>query len=50
MQAMPTMSGGGGLNTALQIGQIGMSAFQTGLRNTPKEMKFLGIQGQMGRA
>jgi len=50
MQAMPTMSGGGGLSTALQIGQIGMSAFQTGLRNTPKEMKFLGIQGQMGRA
>ena len=43
-----TGSGGSGLNTALQIAGLGMSAFQTGLQNTPKEMRFLGIQGQMG--
>jgi hypothetical protein len=50
MPASPSFTGGGasGLNTALQIAGIGMSAFQTGLQNTPKEMRFLGIQGQMG--
>ena len=47
MPASPSFTGGGssGLNTALQIAGIGMSAFQTGLQNTPKEMRFLGIQG-----
>ena len=37
--------GGGGMNAALQIAGLGMQAFQTGLSVTPKEMKFLGIQG-----
>lgn len=38
-------SGPGFGQTAMQLAGIGMQAFQTGLSATPKEMKFLGVQG-----
>ena len=42
-QGLPGVGGGGGLNTALQIGQAGMQAFQTGWDATPVKGSFLGI-------
>lgn len=42
-QALPGVGGGGGLNTALQIGQLGMQAFQAGWQATPVKGSFLGI-------
>ena len=42
-QALPGVGGGGGLNAALQIGQLGMQAFQTGWQATPVKGSFLGI-------
>ena len=42
-QGLPGVGGGGGLNTALQIGQLGMQAFQTGWQATPVKGSFLGI-------
>ena len=42
-QSLPGVGGGGGLNTALQIGQLGMQAFQTGWQATPVKGSFLGI-------
>jgi len=43
--SIPSLSGPGFGQTAMQLAGIGMQAFQTGLSVTPKEMKFLGIQG-----
>ena len=42
-QGLPSVGGGSGLNTALQIGQLGMQAFQTGWQATPVKGSFLGI-------
>ena len=41
-QGLPGV-GGGGINTALQIGQLGMQAFQAGWGATPTGGSFLGI-------
>lgn len=44
-QPIPAATGPSPLQTALQIGTIGMQAFQTGLSVTPKEMNFFGVPG-----
>lgn len=44
--AQPTAPSTSGWQRALQIGQLGMGAFQTGLAATPKEFDFFGIKGQ----
>lgn len=45
-QAVPSASSMSGLNTALQIGQLGMQAFQTGYSMTPEGATFFGIPGR----
>lgn len=42
-QELPGISTTSGLNTALQIGQLGMQAFQTGWGMTPTDTTFFGI-------